>query len=144
LEGITDHYMLLSYKHGGYAFNTPVILFKFNDNKIVFMWCWLEAWAGLRSKEDILRYVSMYPNFTRHRYYLQGQPFDCQQVLWKNILKETGLFFGRTGQFPIFALPKTSRVRLRARTPPFHGGDTGSNPVRGTKVSTLAKLKKLF
>lgn len=50
----------------------------------------------------------------------------------KNILKETGLFFGRTGQFPIFALPKTSRVRLRARTPPFHGGDTGSNPVRGT------------
>lgn len=27
---------------------------------------------------------------------------------------------------------KTSRVRLRARTPPFHGGDTGSNPVRGT------------
>ena len=42
----------------------------------------------------------------------------------------------------IFAVPKTdtqwcigtnvSRVRLRARTPPFHGGDTGSNPVRGT------------
>src|SRR5215208_6652973 len=27
-----------------------------------------------------------------------------------------------------------SRVRLRARTPPFHGGDTGSNPVRGTKA----------
>ncbi len=26
------------------------------------------------------------------------------------------------------------RVRLRARTPPFHGGDTGSNPVRGTKI----------
>ena len=51
----------------------------------------------------------------------------------KNISKETGLFFGRTGQFPIFALPKTSRVRLRARTPPFHGGDTGSNPVRGTR-----------
>ena len=33
---------------------------------------------------------------------------------------------------PIFALPKERRVRLRARTPPFHGGDTGSNPVRGT------------
>jgi hypothetical protein len=25
------------------------------------------------------------------------------------------------------------RVRLRATTPPFHRGDTGSNPVRGTK-----------
>ena len=62
----------------------------------------------------------------------------------KNISKETGLFFGRTGQFPIFALPKTSRVRLRARTPPFHGGDTGSNPVRGTKVFNLDKIEKLF
>ena len=34
---------------------------------------------------------------------------------------------------------KTSRVRLRARTPPFHGGDTGSNPVRGTKVSRIMR-----
>ena len=33
----------------------------------------------------------------------------------------------------IFALPNHERrVRLRARTPPFHGGNTGSNPVRGT------------
>ena len=29
-------------------------------------------------------------------------------------------------------------VRLRARTPPFHGGDTGSNPVRATKPLPLA------
>ena len=38
---------------------------------------------------------------------------------------------------PIFATRKNGydecRVRLRARTPPFHGGDTGSNPVRGTR-----------
>ena len=33
--------------------------------------------------------------------------------------------------------PKKSRVRLRARTPPFHGGDTGSNPVRGTTVESI-------
>ena len=34
----------------------------------------------------------------------------------------------------IFAVPKNEwPVRLRARTPPFHGGDTGSNPVRATK-----------
>ena len=38
--------------------------------------------------------------------------------------------------------PKKSRVRLRARTPPFHGGDTGSNPVRGTKA--LQKCKAFF
>ena len=32
-------------------------------------------------------------------------------------------------------------VRLRARTPPFHGGDTGSNPVRATKpCSEAARL----
>lgn len=32
------------------------------------------------------------------------------------------------------SLPSLKRpVRLRARTPPFHGGDTGSNPVRATK-----------
>jgi hypothetical protein len=41
-------------------------------------------------------------------------------------------------------LKRTRPVRLRARTPPFHGGDTGSNPVRATKplqenpVSTIA------
>ena len=63
-------------------------------------------------------------------------------TLSKNILKESTVFFGEPGQFPIFALPKTSRVRLRARTPPFHGGDTGSNPVRGTKVFNLGKIEK--
>lgn len=34
---------------------------------------------------------------------------------------------------PIFAAHCERPVRLRARTPPFHGGDTGSNPVRATK-----------
>jgi hypothetical protein len=35
----------------------------------------------------------------------------------------------------LLSLPSQKRrVRLRARTPPFHGGDTGSNPVRGTKA----------
>ncbi len=38
----------------------------------------------------------------------------------------------------IFAIPKTiCRVRLRVRTSPFHGEDTGSNPVRGTKPPIL-------
>ncbi len=42
---------------------------------------------------------------------------------------------------PIFALPKTKGwpVRLRVRTPPFHGGDTGSNPVRATKEKVKGK-----
>jgi hypothetical protein len=45
---------------------------------------------------------------------------------------------------PIFALPKTSRVRLRVRTPPFHGGDTGSNPVRGTSVTPTPSAWDFF
>ena len=32
---------------------------------------------------------------------------------------------------------KKGPVRLRARTPPFHGGDTGSNPVRATEIVSL-------
>ena len=43
---------------------------------------------------------------------------------------------------PIFAVLKKRPVRLRARTPPFHGGDTGSNPVRATKV--LMKIRAFF
>jgi hypothetical protein len=42
-----------------------------------------------------------------------------------------------TFALPIQLLDFSSRVRLRVRTPPFHGGDTGSNPVRGTKKSRL-------
>ncbi len=35
--------------------------------------------------------------------------------------------------FLYICTPLQRRVRLRVRTPPFHGGDTGSNPVRGTR-----------
>ena len=55
-------------------------------------------------------------------------------------LLEAGLFylknFGFDGTQTYLCAPElriVCRVRLRARTPPFHGGDTGSNPVRGTK-----------
>jgi hypothetical protein len=34
-------------------------------------------------------------------------------------------------------------VRLRARTPPFHGGDTGSNPVRAT-ANNMDSLRESF
>lgn len=32
-----------------------------------------------------------------------------------------------------FALSKTRRVRITVSTPPFHGGNRGSIPLRGTK-----------
>ena len=62
----------------------------------------------------------------------------------KNIWKENEIFLAGMGSPPIFALPKTSRVRLRARTPPFHGGDTGSNPVRGTKKQEVSISRGLL
>ena len=39
----------------------------------------------------------------------------------------------------IFALLLTRPVRLRVRTPPFHGGDTSSNLVRATKALIFSK-----
>ena len=42
-------------------------------------------------------------------------------------------FFAKHLPKPIFASLKRRPVRLRARTPPFHGGDTSSNLVRATK-----------
>jgi hypothetical protein len=40
---------------------------------------------------------------------------------------------------PIFALPITNKwpVRLSARTSPFHGGKTGSIPVRATSFKKI-------
>ena len=45
----------------------------------------------------------------------------------------------------IFAvLYGTSRVGQGVKTPPFHGGITGSNPVRGTKKASLTERLSLF
>ena len=44
-----------------------------------------------------------------------------------------------TKQLPIFALPnRIRRVGQGVKTPPFHGGITGSIPVRATKASFSA------
>src|SRR6478609_5887895 len=45
----------------------------------------------------------------------------------------------------IFAVPlKKCRVGQGVKTPPFHGGITGSNPVRGTEKSNDIKLRSLL
>lgn len=35
-------------------------------------------------------------------------------------------------------------VRLRVRTPPFHGGDTGSNPVPSAKMLVISHIIAIF
>jgi hypothetical protein len=47
-------------------------------------------------------------------------------------------FFGRKMSHSYLCRPLKRPVRLRARTPPFHGGDTGSNPVRATRPFSAA------
>lgn len=52
----------------------------------------------------------------------------------------TEFFFGINRSPSYLCTPLKTRtwpVRLRARTPPFHGGDTGSNPVRATEETPL-------
>ena len=45
----------------------------------------------------------------------------------------------------IFAVLKTKwRVGQGVKTPPFHGGITGSIPVRGTKKETVQAVSFLF
>lgn len=46
--------------------------------------------------------------------------------------------FAKTGHNPIFAVRKRCRVGQGVKTPPFHGGITGSIPVRGTKKESLS------
>jgi hypothetical protein len=56
--------------------------------------------------------------------------------LYKRIEKK----FWIVKHFPIFAIPNEKcRVGQGVKTPPFHGGITGSNPVRGTKKRTSEK-----
>lgn len=61
--GLTDHYMLISYKHGGLAFNCPMLLFKFENEKILSVWYWVGFNEEIKTKEDILKYYNcQYPD----------------------------------------------------------------------------------
>jgi hypothetical protein len=68
--GLTDDYMLLSYKHGGRGFNCPTILCKFNNKKIISIWCWLGFSKETKTKEDILQSLQYYPEIPKRRYAL--------------------------------------------------------------------------
>ena len=49
--------------------------------------------------------------------------------------------FGRNNNGTYLCTPKNKcRVGQGVKTPPFHGGITGSNPVRGTKPSKLGRF----
>lgn len=79
-------------------------------------------------------------SYTLNRFVFPAKNAFLPEYL-QHFLKHFSFFFGRIKEDAIFALPnrtngagKTkSRVRLSARTSPFHGGKTGSIPVRGTK-----------
>jgi hypothetical protein len=68
--GLTEHYMLLSYKHGGMGLNCPILLVKFSNKKITSLWSWLGFSEELKTKENILNYLTCYPEFPKHLYSL--------------------------------------------------------------------------
>ncbi len=62
-------------------------------------------------------------------------PINVWDKADKAILKFFFSFFGILKKYITFALPnKRCRVGQGVKTPPFHGGITGSIPVRGTKA----------
>jgi hypothetical protein len=68
--GLSDHYMLIAYKHGGRGFNTPVIFFKFDNEKIVSVWYWMLSDKGMTTKEHILRSLERYPTVENLHFFL--------------------------------------------------------------------------
>ena len=56
---------------------------------------------------------------------------------------KANIFLARSCQPPIFALPKRTRsVGKSVNTPPFHGGMTGSTPVRSTRLKQVPIFKR--
>jgi len=68
--GLSDHYMLIAYKHGGIGFNCPVIFFKFDNKKILSVWYWMWFDVEMNSKENILRSLQRFPEWPNNHYYL--------------------------------------------------------------------------
>jgi hypothetical protein len=68
--GLSDHYLLIAYKHGGRGFNTPVIFFKFDNEKIVSVWYWMLFDKGMTTKENILQSLQGYPDTENLHYFL--------------------------------------------------------------------------
>ncbi|WP_205514690.1 hypothetical protein [Longitalea arenae] len=65
--GLNDHYLLIAYKRGGVPLHCPTILFKFENNKILDVWCWMGVDDTIKSKEDILEYCRAQREWPRYK-----------------------------------------------------------------------------
>ena len=66
--GLSDHYLLISYIHGGWGVNCPTILFKFDNKHILAVWYWVGFNEEIKTKEDILQYYGKgYPDGWQNR-----------------------------------------------------------------------------
>ncbi|WP_143774059.1 hypothetical protein [Niastella vici] len=68
--GLSDHYMLMAYKHGGIGFNCPVIFIKFDNKKIVSVWYWMWFDKEMNTKENILQSLKRFPEWPNRHYFL--------------------------------------------------------------------------
>ena len=58
--GLHKNYMLIVYKSGTIAVNSPVILFKFDKKKIISVWYWLGFMVEVRSTRDLIEHLGFY------------------------------------------------------------------------------------
>jgi hypothetical protein len=58
--GLHKNYMLIVYKGGTIGTSSPIILFKFDKNKITNVWYWLGFMYEVRSKEAVIEHLGYY------------------------------------------------------------------------------------
>jgi hypothetical protein len=59
--GLSDHYLILTYKKGGYVSSDYILIFKFYNKKVI------DVWAGgnirLTSKDEVVYFLRNYQNY---------------------------------------------------------------------------------
>jgi hypothetical protein len=61
--GLNDQYMLMAYNHGGMASNSPVLLFRFENEKIVSVMYWLTFNERVKTKRDVIKTLKRLRSF---------------------------------------------------------------------------------
>jgi hypothetical protein len=56
--GLNEHYMLIAYKYGGGVIsNIPVMLFRFENEKIISVMYWYSSGREVKNKKDVMRTI---------------------------------------------------------------------------------------
>jgi len=59
--GLNDEYMLIAYVKGGFMLNCPIMLFRFENEKIDSVMYWISNTKEIKTKADVMRFLQRYP-----------------------------------------------------------------------------------